>query len=81
MPAVHGDPGADPAAVEPRVRLAYVLPGQAVDAGQVRVLAHLPDVASDAEVGVPVALVEHVQGDPGIAAQVRSKTDLTPDTV
>jgi len=30
---------------------------------------------------VPVALVEHVQGDPGIAAQVRSKTDLTPDTV
>src|ERR1035438_3363938 len=50
VPAVHGDPGADPAAVALRVRPADVVPGYAVDVSQARVLAHLVDVADDAYV-------------------------------
>src|SRR6185437_8958427 len=70
VPCVHDDPGADPVAVAPGVRVARVLPGQAVDVGQAGVLADVLDVADDADVGVPVALVDHVEGDPGVAADV-----------
>jgi hypothetical protein len=59
VPAVQGDPRSDPGAV--------ALP---VDAGQIRALPHLLDVAGDADVGVLVAFVEHVEGDLGIAARV-----------
>src|SRR5580704_3613458 len=70
VPAVHGDPGADPAAVALRVWPADVVLGYAVDVGQARVLARLVDVADDAHVGAPAAFVEHVEGDPGIVAYV-----------
>ncbi len=58
-------PGADAAAVVLPVRMAHAMPGQAVDIGQVGVLAPLLDVADDAEVGVPVAFIEHVERNPG----------------
>src|ERR1700744_5215149 len=70
VPAVHGDPGADAAAVALRVGPADVVLGDAVDVGQVRVLAHLVDVADDADVSAPAAFIKHVEGDPGIVAYV-----------
>lgn len=38
--------------------------GEAVDAGQGGVLTHLLDVAGDADMGVSVAFIKHVGGDP-----------------
>jgi hypothetical protein len=48
-----------------RIRMVRVMPVQAVDIGQVGVLAPLLDVAGDAEVGLPVAFIEHVERKPG----------------
>src|ERR1700729_1004125 len=70
VPAVHCDPGTDPAAVALRVRPADVVLGYAVDIVQARILAHLIDVADDADVRAPAAFIEHVEGDAGIVAYV-----------
>src|ERR1700683_50165 len=70
VPGFNGDPGADAAPVALPVRTARVMPGQAVDVGQVGVVAPLLDVADDADVGVPVAFIEHVERTPGIVAHV-----------
>jgi hypothetical protein len=70
VPAVHSEPGTDPAAVALRVRPADVVLGYAVDIGQARILAHLIDVADDADVSAPAAFIEHVEGDAGIVAYV-----------
>jgi hypothetical protein len=65
VPAVPGDPRADPAAVAPRVRPARVLPGEAVDVGQFGVLPQLLDVAGRSDIGVPVAFIEQVEATRG----------------
>jgi len=70
VPAVYCDQGADAAAVAPRVRVTRVLPGDAVDVGQVLIVVDFIDVADDAHVGVPAALVENVERHPGIGAHV-----------
>src|SRR5690606_7530326 len=70
VPALDLDPGADPGAFQVRVRVAGVVPREAVDVGQVLVVPHLGDAADQGDVGVPVVLGQHGEGDARVAAQV-----------
>jgi O-acetylserine/cysteine efflux transporter len=66
VPALDGDPGADPGTVTGGVGVAPVVPGQPVDVGEPLVVGELDDPALDADVVVPVALGERGERDPGV---------------
>ena len=63
-------PRIHPGAIASRVRVPGVVPGQGIDAGQIRILGELDDPALDARVGVPVLGGDDGQRRPRVAAEV-----------